>query len=100
MAGSRLGERISALVSRILFTGVLNRIAAQSSEMGAQPTLMAATKPDLPGGAYVGPGGPGGVRGHPKIVSSSSRSHDVTTARRLWEVSEELTGVRYDRLAR
>jgi NAD(P)-dependent dehydrogenase (short-subunit alcohol dehydrogenase family) len=100
MAGSGLGERIGARMSRIVFSGILNPIVAQSSEMGAEPTLMAATKPDLPGGAYVGPGGPREIRGHPKIVSSSSRSQDVTTARRLWEVSEGLTGVRYDRLER
>jgi NAD(P)-dependent dehydrogenase (short-subunit alcohol dehydrogenase family) len=100
MAGSGLGERTRARLSRIVFTGLLNPIVAQSSEMGAEPTLMAATKPDLPGGAYVGPGGPGEIRGHPKIVSSSSRSRDVSTARRLWEVSEELTGVRYARVGR
>ncbi|MDP9293115.1 MAG: short-chain dehydrogenase, partial [Actinomycetota bacterium] len=96
MAGSGRGERIGARLSRIVFTRILNPIVAQSSKMGAEPTLMAATKPDLPGGAYVGPGGPREIRGHPKIVSSNSRSHDVTTARRLWEASEELTGVRYD----
>jgi NAD(P)-dependent dehydrogenase (short-subunit alcohol dehydrogenase family) len=98
MAGSGRAERIRARLSRILFTGILNPIVAQSSEMGAEPTLMAATRPDLPGGAYVGPGGPGELRGHPKIVSSSQLSRDVSTARRLWEVSEELTGVRYARV--
>jgi NAD(P)-dependent dehydrogenase (short-subunit alcohol dehydrogenase family) len=92
MAGAGFSERVS---------GLLNRVLAQTDEMGAEPTLMAATKPDLPGGAYVGPGGPVEMRGHPKIVSSSSRrSRDVTTARRLWEVSENLTGVRYNRLGR
>ena len=99
MAGARRSERIRALISRIFFTGLMNRIVAQSAERGAEPTLMAATSPDLPGGAYVGPGGPGEMRGHPKIVSSSDRSHDEETARRLWEVSEGLSGVSYDRLA-
>lgn len=93
------GERSYDKWRRIFFTGLMNRIVAQSAEKGAEPTLMAATSPDLPGGAYVGPGGPGEMRGHPKIVSSSDRSHDEETARRLWEVSEELTGVSYDRLA-
>jgi NAD(P)-dependent dehydrogenase (short-subunit alcohol dehydrogenase family) len=67
----------------------------QSDAQGALPSLYAATVPDLPSGTYVGPSGIFEGRGHPKIVSASKAAHDEATARRLWEVSEQLTGVTY-----
>jgi NAD(P)-dependent dehydrogenase (short-subunit alcohol dehydrogenase family) len=67
----------------------------QDAEFGALPTLRAATGPDAVGGQYFGPGGPGGLRGYPKVVTSSKQSHDTALQRRLWAVSEELTGVSY-----
>jgi NAD(P)-dependent dehydrogenase (short-subunit alcohol dehydrogenase family) len=67
----------------------------QSADMGALPTLRAATDPSVLGGQYYGPGGFGEFRGHPKVVASNARSHDVDAQRRLWAVSEELTGVVY-----
>jgi NAD(P)-dependent dehydrogenase (short-subunit alcohol dehydrogenase family) len=66
----------------------------QSTEMGALPTLRAATDPGA-SGDYYGPGGFAELRGYPEAVASSARSHDVDVARRLWSVSEELTGVTY-----
>jgi NAD(P)-dependent dehydrogenase (short-subunit alcohol dehydrogenase family) len=68
---------------------------SQSAEMGALPTLRAATDPSAQGGQYYGPDGLGEQRGHPKVVKSSKKSHDEDVQRRLWEVSEELTGVKY-----
>jgi len=68
-------------------------LLTQKPEMGALPTLRAATDPAVLGGQYYGPGGRGEVRGYPKLVDSSRDSHDQTTQRRLWTVSEELTGV-------
>ena len=65
----------------------------QSAAMGALPTLRAATDADALGGQYYGPDGLGGLRGYPKVVASSAQSHDVELQRRLWTVSEELTGV-------
>ena len=70
-------------------------IVAQSAARGALPTLRAATDPGALGGQYYGPDGFGEMRGNPKVVSSSAQSHDVTIQRRLWTVSEELTGVTY-----
>jgi NAD(P)-dependent dehydrogenase (short-subunit alcohol dehydrogenase family) len=75
--------------------GIANWLIAQSAAMGALPTLYAATA-DLPGAAYVGPDGLFEQRGHPKLVDMSGAAKDAEAARRLWEVSEELTGVRYD----
>ena len=78
-----------------VFLSVLNRVLAQSGEAGALPTLYAATVPDLPGGMYIGPGGPGEVRGNPRPVGSTAASHDRGVRRRLWTLSEELTGVEF-----
>ncbi|HZI92416.1 MAG TPA: oxidoreductase [Thermoleophilaceae bacterium] len=75
---------------------VTNKVLAQSDEMGALPTLYAATVPDLPGGSFVGPDGVGEQRGHPEPVDSNAASKDRAAARRLWEVSEQLTGVSFD----
>jgi NAD(P)-dependent dehydrogenase (short-subunit alcohol dehydrogenase family) len=75
---------------------VSNRVIAQSDEMGALPTLYAATEPGLEGGTFCGPGGFMEQRGHPKPVAPSGAARDREVARRLWEVSEEMTGVRFD----
>jgi NAD(P)-dependent dehydrogenase (short-subunit alcohol dehydrogenase family) len=72
-----------------------NLLIAQSDEMGALPTLYAATEPGLEGGTYVGPDGIGEQRGHPKPVSPSGAARNERVAARLWEVSEQLTGVRF-----
>ena len=71
-----------------------NKVVAQSDEMGALPTLYAATQ-DIPGDSYVGPDGPGEQRGHPTLVGRSEAAQDREAARRLWERSEELTGVSF-----
>jgi NAD(P)-dependent dehydrogenase (short-subunit alcohol dehydrogenase family) len=74
---------------------VLGPILFQSPENGALPTLRAATDPTAAGAQYYGPDGLGEQRGNPKLVKSSGQSHDADLQRRLWSVSEELTGVRF-----
>jgi NAD(P)-dependent dehydrogenase (short-subunit alcohol dehydrogenase family) len=74
---------------------VWSNFIAQSPVLGALPTLRAATDPAAVGGQYYGPDGLGETRGHPKVVKSSAQSHDEDIARRLWTVSEELTGVTF-----
>jgi NAD(P)-dependent dehydrogenase (short-subunit alcohol dehydrogenase family) len=73
-----------------------NLIIAQSADMGALPSLYAATYPGLEGGSYVGPDGIGEFRGHPQLVSPNRAARDEQVAARLWTVSEELTGVRIE----
>jgi NAD(P)-dependent dehydrogenase (short-subunit alcohol dehydrogenase family) len=68
---------------------------AQPPDMGALPTLRAATDPAAQNGQYYGPDGFGEQRGHPKVVESSAQSHNEDIQGRLWTVSEELTGVTY-----
>ena len=67
----------------------------QSAAMGSLPTLRAATDPAVRGGEYYGPDGRNQFTGNPVQVSSSTRSHDTGAQRRLWELSEQLTGVSY-----
>jgi NAD(P)-dependent dehydrogenase (short-subunit alcohol dehydrogenase family) len=74
---------------------LLGRFLTQSAAMGALPTLRAATDPGASGGQYYGPDGFQELRGNPVVVSSSALSHDADQQRRLWALSEELTGVTY-----
>jgi NAD(P)-dependent dehydrogenase (short-subunit alcohol dehydrogenase family) len=70
-------------------------VIGQAAELGALPTLMAATA-DLPGASYIGPAGPGQMGGLPKVVKPRRKFvHDATALCRLWELSEEATGIRY-----
>ena len=72
----------------------------QPAEMGALPQLRAATDPGVIGGQYFGPDGFGEQRGYPVVVASTRVSHDTAAQKRLWTVSEELTGVTFDVHAR
>ncbi|CAN5729963.1 oxidoreductase [soil metagenome] len=74
---------------------VANQVVAQSDEMGALPSLYAATMPDVQGSEYFGPDGPGELRGHPRRVSATKHAYDDAAWDRLWARSEELTGVTY-----
>jgi len=73
----------------------LNRFFGQEPLMGALPTLYAATESGVHGAEYYGPSGFMEMNGPPKKVKSNRRSHDQNVAERLWSVSEELTGVRF-----
>jgi NAD(P)-dependent dehydrogenase (short-subunit alcohol dehydrogenase family) len=73
----------------------MNRFFAQNALMGALPTLYAATEPSVHGAEYFGPSGFMEMNGPPKKVKSNRRSHDRNVAERLWNVSEELTGVHF-----
>jgi NAD(P)-dependent dehydrogenase (short-subunit alcohol dehydrogenase family) len=73
---------------------VANRLLAQDADGGALPTLYAAVA-DVPGNSFAGPGGFMEQRGAPKLVSRSKAAQDAGVARRLWDVSEQLTGVSF-----
>jgi NAD(P)-dependent dehydrogenase (short-subunit alcohol dehydrogenase family) len=94
-AATNLQFAAPPLVDRMVMRA-LNPVIAQSEEMGALPTLYAATEPGLAGGTYVGPDGFAEQRGHPKPVSPNRAARDEDVARRLWEVSEEMTGVHFE----
>ena len=71
-----------------------NRLFAQSDERGALPTLYAAVV-DIPGDSFAGPGGFQEMRGAPTLVGRTKAARDADIARRLWDVSDQLTGVRF-----
>jgi NAD(P)-dependent dehydrogenase (short-subunit alcohol dehydrogenase family) len=91
-AATNLQTAAAPAVDRIVMR-LTNIVMAQSADMGALPSLYAATSPGLEGGSYVGPDGLGEFRGHPHVVSPNRAARDEQVAARLWEVSEQLTGV-------
>jgi len=76
------------------FSIIANRVFAQDAEGGALPTLYAAVE-EIPGNSFAGPGGFMEQRGAPRLVSRTGAAMDMDVARRLWDVSEQLTGVRF-----
>jgi len=90
-AGPELAGR--NLAAKVM--GLGNAVFAQSADMGALPQLFAATAPDAVGGCYYGPDGIAESRGHPRIVQPARSALDPASWDRLWQVSEELTGVHY-----
>ncbi|MET7290518.1 oxidoreductase [Streptomyces sp. NPDC005573] len=89
-AATNLTSHVANPVTRA-FMAVSDRVFAQGDTAGALPTLYAATQ-DLPGASYVGPDGLGEMRGGPTLVGRSRAASDAEAARRLWTLSEELTG--------
>jgi NAD(P)-dependent dehydrogenase (short-subunit alcohol dehydrogenase family) len=87
--------RNSSPLVRVLFDRLIVPLFAQDAEHGALPSLRAATDPQAIGGQFYGPDGITGMRGHPKPGKSSKKSHDGQDQRRLWAISEDLTGVTY-----
>jgi NAD(P)-dependent dehydrogenase (short-subunit alcohol dehydrogenase family) len=83
----------TGLMKAVLRVG--NQLIAQSAEQGALPQLYAATADGVEGGSFIGPDGFREARGHPTVVQPVGRARDAEAGRRLWEVSEELTGVEY-----
>jgi NAD(P)-dependent dehydrogenase (short-subunit alcohol dehydrogenase family) len=82
-------------IARLAMKYVGNRLLGQSGDKGALPQLYAATAPDVVGGDFFGPDGIHEMRGHPQRVPPSPEAADQDIAKRLWAVSEELTGVRF-----
>lgn len=74
---------------------VIRATLMQSPAQGALPTLFAATAPEAKSGAYYGPNRMSETRGHPAVSRVPPRAFDREASRRLWEVSESLTGVRF-----
>jgi NAD(P)-dependent dehydrogenase (short-subunit alcohol dehydrogenase family) len=91
-ASTNLMSHTETLLDTVMALG--NRLVAQSSAMGALPTLYAATVA-MPNGSFVGPGGITRQHGYPKVLRSSPASYDREKAAALWSLSEKLTAVTY-----
>jgi NAD(P)-dependent dehydrogenase (short-subunit alcohol dehydrogenase family) len=93
--GQQTGAR-GTLVNALMRAG---NLVAQSAAMGARPQIAAITAPGVTGGTYLGPKGPGEMRG--KAVGRAkinAKARDAATAAGLWAASEELTGERFESL--
>jgi NAD(P)-dependent dehydrogenase (short-subunit alcohol dehydrogenase family) len=93
-AATNLQSHSGNPLTELLMGKVGNRLLAQDQESGALPTLYAAVA-DVPGGAFAGPSGFQESRGAPKLVGRSKRALDEEVGKRLWTVSEDLTGTRF-----
>jgi NAD(P)-dependent dehydrogenase (short-subunit alcohol dehydrogenase family) len=91
-AATNLQRHGNALMKVAMKVG--NTVMAQPDTRGALPTEYAAVE-DLPGNTYVGPDGRGESRGFPKVVGRSAEASDAQLARKLWDLSEQLTGVKF-----
>ncbi len=67
----------------------------QEQDMGALPQIRASVDPNVKGGEYYGPDGFNEMKGYPVRVKSNPASHNIEDAKRLWEISEKLTGIKY-----
>ncbi|MBG0563818.1 oxidoreductase [Actinoplanes aureus] len=83
---------------RFLLGTVGNRLLAQPVARGAWPQLFAATAPGAQPGQLIAPDGPGELRGYPAVRELSAAATDTDNGRRLWELSEQSTGVRFGQL--
>ena len=92
---TKVGLRMDGRSTETSIIDAATRLLAQPSSMGALPVLMAATLPGLPAGSYLGPRGPGQVRGAPTFVRTTKYARDEAVAAALWRVSEQATGVSY-----
>lgn len=94
-ANTNLYSLGSGKQTSLLMKIVVKLIGTQSAEMGALPTLYAATAPTLKGGEYIGPDGKGGNKGYPQIDPSVLNLYDPRVMKQLWDVSESLTGISF-----
>ncbi|MFD1678208.1 oxidoreductase [Alicyclobacillus fodiniaquatilis] len=67
----------------------------QPASMGALPTIYAATEAGLVGGEYIGPDGKGNRSGYPAIEQPANGVYNENTMKKLWDISEQMTGVHY-----
>jgi len=79
-----------------LMMRVGNRFIAQDVEIGVLSQLYAAADPKAEGGQFIGPDGRAEASGYPTIVQPIAAARVPETAQRLWQISEELTGIRFD----
>ena len=91
-AGPALGG--ASFLSRVY--KITNALVAQSVDKGALPLIYAAVAPDVNGGDYIGPKGMRNMRGHPKRLKAKKTAYDVESAKKLWIISEEITGFSYN----
>ena len=91
-------RNVACALSPSVRKAALLPLVAQSDIRGSWPLLYAATSPEAHGGGYYGPDGIAEIKGAPVEVKPKPHALDLAAGQRLWEISERLTGVRYDAL--
>ena len=94
-AGPGSGKGLKTFIAQSIAVPLVMRVFGQSDAQGALPTLYAATSPEIQGGRFYGPDGFREMKGYPVEVRAELQAYDEALAARLWEVSEQLTGVRF-----
>jgi NAD(P)-dependent dehydrogenase (short-subunit alcohol dehydrogenase family) len=92
-AGPGSARGVRAFIEQRFAVPLIIRVFGQSDAQGALPTLYAATSPEIQGGRFYGPDGFREMKGYPVEVRAEAQAYDEALATRLWEVSEQLTGV-------
>ncbi|MCG5464984.1 oxidoreductase [Micromonospora sp. NPDC053740] len=95
---TNLQSSASTPIWRLLLGRIGNPLLAQPVERGVWPQLFAATDPGAQPGRLIAPGGPAELRGHPAPGELSAAAIDPEHGRRVWEMSEQATGVRFGSL--
>jgi NAD(P)-dependent dehydrogenase (short-subunit alcohol dehydrogenase family) len=93
-------EKYTTGIGMKLLTAILRPWASHDAAHGALPTLYAAVSPGAQPGGYYGPNGPLEATGYPVAVHVPKQATDTSVAKRLWSISENLTGVSFDSLSR
>lgn len=96
MSHTNLGRHMLKRWYFRLLMPIFSIIISQSAAKGALPSIRASVDPDVKGGDYYGPCGFMEMKGHPVKTESSEVSHNKEHAKKLWEISEKLTKVKFD----
>jgi Dehydrogenases with different specificities (related to short-chain alcohol dehydrogenases) len=91
----KTGPKMEHSKIKLLFGEIFSKILGQSPQKGCLPMVYAATSDEIVGGEYIGPDGFKSMRGNPEKMESSKSSRSKVDAKKLWERSEELTGVEF-----
>jgi len=89
------GTEMGGSRSILTITNIAGRLIAQTPEMGALPTLYAATSRDAQQGGYYGPSGFAKMKGYPELSHPNRKKIDRNSQTALWSLSEELTGISF-----
>jgi NAD(P)-dependent dehydrogenase (short-subunit alcohol dehydrogenase family) len=91
----KIGPKMEHSKIKLYLGQMISKIFGQSPSKGCLPMLYAATSEQIQGGEYIGPDGFKHARGYPEKQGSSEASHNEEDAKKLWERSEELTGLKF-----
>ena len=93
-SNTNLSRHVTGKVWYVLLNPLIKALM-QNAFMGSLPGVRASLDPQVKGGTYFGPSGFGELRGNPVPVQSNEASHNEKDAKRLWDISQTLTGLEF-----